>query len=592
MKESHLAEIIRNRIKQYQNRPAVKYKKDGIYKSLSWNELGNQIDSISKYLISEGLNIASNIGIYSQNCPEWSITDFAILSTRSVVVPIFPTSTYEQLEYIVNETEMEVLFVGDEAQLYNALEVLKNCKFLKKIITFFTPKNEHEKVISFNSILGNKYDDNIAKILNQRLSKASINDLATIIYTSGTTGEPKGVMLHHSNFIKLFEIHDIRLELDENDVSLAFLPLSHVFERGWTYFVFYKGATNVYNYNPKDIINELPIVKPTVMCAVPRFFEKSYDIILKTTHNWSKPKRSIFNWALNTGLQYIEYEKDAIKSPAILELKHKIANILVMKTFRKVFGGRIKYTPCAGAALNLEILKFFHALGIKINYGYGATETSATVSCMKKDKYDFVNTGSIMPDVQVKINEEDGQILVKGETVFKGYYKKPEATAEALKDGWYYTGDQGEITSDGMLCMKERIKDIMKTSTGKYVSPQKVELLLSQDQHIEQLCVIGDNKRYLTALIVPCYHYLKTLSPKVEDHLNNYKLVTNPIAISEFQKKLDKLQGQLASFEKVVKFKLLPEPFTIENNMMTNSLKVRRKQVNIEYKQLIEEMYK
>ena len=536
MKESHLAKIIRNRIQQYQNRTAVKYKEDGIYKSLSWIDLGSRIDSISLFLISQGLHITSNIGIYSQNCPEWSITDFAILSTRSVVVPVFPTSTYEQLEYIVKETDMEVLFVGDEAQLSYALEVLKNCKSLKKIITFFTPKNEHEKVISFNSILNNKYDDNITEILNQRLLEASINDLATIIYTSGTTGEPKGVMLHHSNFIKLFEIHDIRLELDENDVSLAFLPLSHVFERGWTYFVFYKGATNIYNYNPKDIINELPIVKPTVMCAVPRFFEKSYDIILKTTQKWNKPKRSIFNWALNTGLQYIEYEKDAIKPPAILELKHKIANILVMKAFRKVFGGQIKYMPCAGAALNLEILKFFHALGIKINYGYGATETSATVSCMKKDKYDFINTGSIMPNVEVKIIEEDGQILVKGETVFKGYYKKPEATAEALKDGWYYTGDQGEITSDGMLCMKERIKDIMKTSTGKYISPQKVELLLSQDQHIEQLCVIGDNRRYLTALIVPCYHYLKTLSPKVEDHLNNYKLVTNPIAIDEFQK--------------------------------------------------------
>ncbi len=591
MKESHLAKIIRNRIQQYQNRTAVKYKEDGIYKSLSWIDLGSRIDSISLFLISQGLHITSNIGIYSQNCPEWSITDFAILSTRSVVVPVFPTSTYEQLEYIVKETDMEVLFVGDEAQLSYALEVLKNCKSLKKIITFFTPKNEHEKVISFNSILNNKYDDNITEILNQRLLEASINDLATIIYTSGTTGEPKGVMLHHSNFIKLFEIHDIRLELDENDVSLAFLPLSHVFERGWTYFVFYKGATNIYNYNPKDIINELPIVKPTVMCAVPRFFEKSYDIILKTTQKWNKPKRSIFNWALNTGLQYIEYEKDAIKPPAILELKHKIANILVMKAFRKVFGGQIKYMPCAGAALNLEILKFFHALGIKINYGYGATETSATVSCMKKDKYDFINTGSIMPNVEVKIIEEDGQILVKGETVFKGYYKKPEATAEALKDGWYYTGDQGEITSDGMLCMKERIKDIMKTSTGKYISPQKVELLLSQDQHIEQLCVIGDNRRYLTALIVPCYHYLKTLSPKVEDHLNNYKLVTNPIAIDEFQKKLHNLQSELASFEKVVKFKLLPEPFTIENNLMTNSLKVRRKQVNIEYKELIEEMY-
>ncbi len=591
MKETHLAKIIRNRIQQYQNKTAVRFKKDGIYKSLSWNELGKQIDSVSQYLISEGINTNSNIGIYSQNCPEWSITDFAILSIRSVVVPIFPTSTYEQLKYIVEETEMEVLFVSDEMQLSNAIKALKNCKSLKKIISFNCHKVENTQITLFNDILTNTYDNNSKQILNQRLSQANINDLATIIYTSGTTGEPKGVMLHHSNFIKLFEIHDIRLELDENDVSLAFLPLSHVFERGWTYFVFYKGATNVYNYNPKDIINELPLVKPTVMCAVPRFFEKSYDIISKTTQKWNKPKRCFFNWALNTGLQFIEYEKDCLRPPAILNYKYKLANLLVMKTFRNIFGGRIKYMPCAGAALNLDILKFFHALGIKINYGYGATETSATVSCMKKDKYDFVNTGSIMPDVQVKINEKDGQILVKGETVFKGYYKKPEATGEALKDGWYYTGDQGEITQDGMLCMKERIKDIMKTSTGKYVSPQKIELLLSQDHNIEQLCVIGDNRKYLTALIVPCYHYLKSLYNSNDNATDIEKLVSNPIAINEYQKKLDKLQVELASYEKVVNFKLLPKPFTVENNLMTNSLKVRRKQVNIEYSELIEEMY-
>ncbi len=592
MKESHLAVIIRNRIKKYGNKTAVKFKKGNTYKELSWNDLGIRIESISKYLISEGINANSNIGIYSHNCPEWSITDFGILSTRGVVVPIFPTSTYDQLEYIVKETEMEVLFVGDEIQLLNALKALKNCNSLKLIVTLNCPPSDHEKVISFQDILDSNFDSSTQETLNNRLFEAQTSDLATIIYTSGTTGEPKGVMLHHSNFIKLLEIHSIRLELDENDVSLAFLPLSHVFERGWSYFVFYKGATNVFNANPKDIIHELPKVKPTVMCAVPRFFEKSYDIILKTTEKWSKPKSFIFNWALSTGMQYIEYEKDSLTLPFVLQLKHKIANILVMKNFKKVFGGHIKYMPCAGAALNLDILKFFHALGIKINYGYGATETTATVSCMKKDKYDFVNTGSIMPHVQVKIKGDDGQILVKGDTVFSGYYKKPEATAEVLKDGWYYTGDQGEIPEPGILLMKERIKDIMKTSTGKYVSPQKIELQLSQCQQIEQLCVIGDNRRYLTALIVPCFTYLKSLCKKDDDFIENYKLVNNPVAIQEFQKKIDVLQESLAPYEKVVKFRLLPKPFTIENNLMTNSLKVRRKQVNIEYKEIIEEMYR
>ncbi|MCW3789152.1 AMP-dependent synthetase/ligase [Plebeiibacterium sediminum] len=592
MKESHLAVVIRNRVKKYGNRTAVKFKEENIYKELSWKELGTRIESVAQYLISQGINSFANIGIYSHNCPEWSITDFGILSTRGVVVPIFPTSTLDQLEYIVTETEMEILFVGDEIQLSNAVKALKSCSSLKKIITFFEHKSDHKQIIAFNDILNSAYNKKSKQILDQRLSEADKDDLATIIYTSGTTGEPKGVMLNHSHFLKLFEIHEIRLELGEDDVSLAFLPLSHVFERGWSYFVFYSGATNVYNANPKDIIHELPKIKPTVMCAVPRFFEKSYDIILKTAEKWNKPKRYIFNWAVKTGMQYIEYEKDSLTPPLALQLKHKLVNILVMKNFKKVFGGQIKYMPCAGAALNLDILKFFHALGLKINYGYGATETTATVSCMKKDKYDFVNTGSIMPDVQVKINEEDGQILVKGDTVFKGYYQKPEATAEVLKDGWYYTGDQGEIPEEGVLLMKERIKDIMKTSTGKYVSPQKIELHLSQCQQIEQLCVIGDNRRYLTALIVPCFIYLKSLHKQNNGQVENHDLVNNPIAIEEFQKKFDALQENLAPYEKVVKFKLLPEPFTIENNLMTNSLKVRRKQVNIKYKELIEEMYK
>jgi long-chain acyl-CoA synthetase len=592
MKESHLAHIINNRVKKYGDKEVFRFKKDDNYESITWNQFKYKLDCVAEFLISEGIKTADNIGIYSPNCPEWTICDIAILSARAVVVPIYATSTYNQLEYISKETKMKIIFVGDEIQLINAIDALNKIDTLKKIITFNCEESDDERVICIEQIFKIEFDENVNSALNKKLSEAHIDDLATIIYTSGTTGEPKGVMLNHSNFIKSLEIHDIRLKLGEDDVSMAFLPLSHIFERAWTYFVLHSGAVNVYNISPRAIIDEMLIVRPTVMCAVPRLYEKTYEIIMQTAQTWSKPQKAIFDWALSVGLKYIEYEKDQLTPPKNIELKRKLANALVMKKLRKVFGGNIKYMPCAGAAMDTHILKFFHAMGLKINYGYGATETTATVSCMRTDKYDFVNTGSIMPEVEVKINETDGMILVKGETVFKGYYKKPEETAKTLIDGWYYSGDQGSISEEGTLLMTERIKDIIKTSTGKYISPQKIELILSQSDLIEQLCVIGDNRKYLTALIVPAYDRIRKLYHINGDDANdNKKLIQNPRVIEMMQKSLNEHQNILPPFEKIVKFKLLPEAFTIDNNLMTNSLKVRRKQVNTEYHKLIAEMY-
>lgn len=592
MNESHLAHIVKNRINKYGDREVFRYKLGENYESISWNEFNNKLESVAKFLLSVGIKTGSNVGIYSQNLPDWTICDLGILNARAVVVPIYATSTYNQLEYIIKETEMEVLCVGDEIQLVNALKAIEKTS-LKHIITFNCEKSDDSRVICVNEIYQQTFDSSTTELLEKQFSEANINDLATIIYTSGTTGEPKGVMLNHSHFLKLFEIHDIRLELGEDDVSMAFLPLSHVFERSWTFFVLHSGAVNVYNANPKSIIDELPVAKPTVMCSVPRFYEKTYEVIMQTANKWSKAQKAVFDWALSVGLEFIEYEKDCLTAPRGLQIKRNIANALVMKKLRKVFGGNIKYMPCAGAALNLDILKFFHAMGLKINYGYGATETTATVSCMRNDKYDFVNTGSIMPDVQVKIKEDDGQILVKGDTVFSGYYKKPNETAEVLKDGWYYTGDQGEIPKEGTLLMKERIKDIIKTSTGKYISPQKIELILSQSDLIDQLCVIGDNRKFLTALIVPAFkHIRKVYNFNGNEIKEDKSLAESPLIIEIFQNSINELQKDLPSFEKVVKFKLLPQAFTIDNNLMTNSLKVRRKQVNIEYESLIETMYK
>ncbi|MDD3875971.1 MAG: long-chain fatty acid--CoA ligase [Bacteroidales bacterium] len=592
MIEKHLAHIITNRAKKYGSREAYRVKTDGVYKSVSWLTFKEKIDCITKFLISEGIGTLDNIGIYSENYPEWTICDYGILSARAVVVPIYATSTYSQVAYIVEETEMQIMCVGDQLQLNNAIKALDKTKSLKKIITFNCPESDDDRIISIKNIYSLEFDNKIIETKEKQFSEASYDDLATIIYTSGTTGIPKGVLLNHSNFIKLFEIHNDRLDLGEKDISVAFLPLSHAFERAWTYYVFYRGAINVFNVNPKEIIHVLPQIRPTVMCAVPRFFEKTYDGITQALNGWSKIKQNIFNWSLNVGLEYIEYQKDSKNPPLILNIKRCIANALVMKKIRQIFGGNIKFMPCAGAAIDPEILKFFHAMGIFVNYGYGATETTATVSCMKTDKYDFVNSGSIMPDVEVKINPSDGMILIKGETVFKGYYKKPKETEECLIDGWYYSGDLGLIPKEGTLLMQERLKDIIKTSTGKYISPQKIELILSRSSFIEQLCVIGDNRKHLTALIVPAFEKIKKLTQLQDiEFSDNKALISSPLVKEIIQKEINELQAELPSYEKVAKFSLLPEAFTIDNTMLTNSLKIRRKQVNIEYADLIKEMY-
>ncbi|MCG8580409.1 MAG: long-chain fatty acid--CoA ligase [Bacteroidales bacterium] len=590
MKENHIAQMLRNRVQKYGEREVFRYKKDNTFKSVSWTSFQFQSEQIACYLLKMGIDTASNVGIYSQNRPQWTISDLAILSCRAVVVPTYPTATFEQLKYIIDETAMQVLFVGDDAQLPNAIRALNETESLKCLITFDCPKQDDERIITFSEIIKGDFAD-YKEQLEQQIAGGKEDDLATIIYTSGTTGEPKGAMLQHKQFMHAFAMHTKRVFLTDKDVSMCFLPLSHVFERTWTYYLLYSGGTNIYNLNPKAIIDELPKAKPTVMCVVPRFFEKTYDAIQQTAEKWPKAQKAIFNWAVNTGKQYIEYEKDNKKAPALLNLKRSIANALVYKKIRQVFGGNIRFMPCAGSALNNFLLRFFHSIGLHICYGYGATETTATVSCMPHKHYDFDFTGDIMPGVEVKINEEN-MILIKGESVFNGYYKKPEQTAEVLKDGWYYTGDQGSIPAPGKLHMTERIKDIIKTSTGKYISPQKIELELSKSSLIEQICIIGDNRKYLTALIVPTYPVIKEIANSENIKAEQMAIILKePIINKVIEKELQKYQGHLPKHEQVIKFQLLDQAFSIDNTMLTNSLKVRRKQVNQIYKAEIEAMY-
>lgn len=592
--KQHIAHMVKERVNQYGSREVYRFKdkSDNLYKTFSWDELASSMDQISKALIVMGYGHKSMIGIFSNNRLEWSITDYGILAIRGVVVPFFGTATKEQVKYIVDETKMELMFVGNQEQLEKAIWVLDHSDSLNKIVSFNKEVNiEDKRCINWDSFISLGSVENLDTILANYYDEAHPNDLATILYTSGTTGEPKGVMLDHENFMYTFPLHDKRLDVTDKDVSMSFLPLSHVFERTWSFYVLHCGAVNVFLENPRDVIEELPKANPTLMCTVPRFFEKTHEGIMAEYEKWPSFKKNIFDWSIGVGYKNSNLKSKKQNIPALLKLKNVIADKLVLKKLRSILGHNIRVIPCSGAAIRDDLLKFFHATGLFVNYGYGATETTATVSCFKSDIYEFGSVGTIMPGIDVKISDE-GEILVKGKTIFKGYYNKPEATKEVLTEGWYHTGDEGSISANGNLVMTDRINDLFKTSVGKYVSPQKIELLLGQDPFIEQVISIGDNRKYITALIVPVFDSLKAhasmlgLNHTSDAHLISLKEIKNFI-----EKRIEKIQDELAPFERVVKFTLLPEPFSIENNAMTSTLKFRRKVIMENYKDLIEKMY-
>ncbi len=592
--ERHIVTMVRNRALRYGTREVLRYKDaGGSYKSYNWQELVQLSNRVAKSLLTLGYGSKSNIGIFSDNKPEWTLADLGILATRAVTVPFFGTASKQQVKYIVNETRMELMFVGNQEQLDKALWLFDHTESLTKVISFdpgFNLAND-TRCMGWHQFLG-LADNGISDAeLEKLLEQAEPDELATIIYTSGTTGEPKGVMIGQDNFMTAMLIHDDRLDVTDQDVSLCFLPLSHIYERTWTYYILHCGAVNVYLENPRKVIDELPLVNPTLMCTVPRFFEKTYEGILAEEAKWSSIKRKVFDKAIEIGYMHSEYRKNAAKVPLLLKLKHTIAEKVVLKKLRLVFGRNIRVMPCSGSAIRTELLRFFHATGLFVNYGYGASETTATVSCFKSDVYEFGSCGTVMPGITVKINEQ-GEILVKGNTIFKGYYNKPLETAKVLNDGWYSTGDQGDFTVNGNLVMKDRINDIFKTSGGKYVSPQKVELLLCNDPFIEQAIVVGDNRKYIAALIVPSFIALKAEMLKTGAKITNEaSMIADPAVIEFFQNRLDLIQEELTSYEKAVKFTLLPEPFSIENEALTSTLKIKRKVILSRYAELIEKMY-
>lgn len=594
-----LTELVDKQTLKYGDREAFSSLVNGEWKPTSWNEFNYDVNTIACALEILGVKEFDNLAVFSANRPEILVTDFASYYNRAVPISIYATSSYDQVKYIINDAGVEILFVGNDTQYDIALKALDECPTLRQIIIYDDIKRrENDKTtLLFSQLmkLGESATANCRDEVKRRREASMPDDTATIIYTSGTTGEPKGAILPHSNFNAAMLIHRDRLTmLSDNDTSVCFLPLSHIFEKAWSYFCLYMGMKISINLDPREIQSTVKNRRPTCMCSVPRFWEKAYTAIQEKLGSMSGLKKWMAVRALKIGrIRNLKYHRVGKKAPWLIERQYAFFEKKVFTPLKKAIGienGNI--FPTAGAPLSATIVEFFHSCGINIVIGYGLSETTATVTCYPTVGYELGTVGTVMPEIQVKIGAEN-EILVKGPTVMKGYYNKPEATAQAFTaDGWFRTGDAGRIDESGALVLTERIKDLFKTSNGKYIAPQALESRLGEDKYIEQVAVIGDQRKYVTAIIIPAFEALKEYARKKQIKYRSLEdLVKNSDIRKMIEERIEKLQRNFAGFERIKKFTLLPTAFTMETGELTNTLKIRRPVINAKYAREIEAMY-
>ena len=600
MRNYQLSRMIAEQARKYGNREVLRYKDAaGKWVSVSWLSFESQIRKTALAMAACGIGVQENIATYTPNKPEGLIVDFAAYANRAVVVPLYPTGSLEQLEYIVRDAEIRYLFVGEQYQYDNAWKALATCPTLERIIIFDRTvrlaEGDTSSVYFPDFIAGAVSTAETEALVDSRIAGQSLDDLASIIYTSGTTGDSKGVMLTHRNFSEAMRMHIDRLTMcSDKDVSLCFLPLTHIFERAWTYFCLTCGIRVVINQNPKEIQSVIKEVRPTIMCSVPRFWEKVYTAVQEKIASTKGLSRMLLVRALHVGRRRnIDYIRCNRRVPVWLEAQYALYDKLVFSKLKKAVGienGNI--FPTAGAPLSDTINEFLHSCGIHILYGYGLSETTATVSCFELTGYRIGSVGTTLPDVQVKIGA-DNEILVKGPTVMKGYYKKPEATAQVFtSDGWFRTGDAGRLDDDGSVVLTERIKDLFKTSNGKYIAPQAIEAKLGEDKYIEQVAVIGDCRKYVTAIIIPAFEAIKEYAAQKQIQYRTLEdLVKNQSIQKLIQERIAVLQANFARFEQIKRFTLLPRAFSKENGEITDTLKIRRAAIYRIFQAEIEAMY-
>lgn len=572
----------------------------GEWKVYTWNEFRSGIEKVACALETLGIGVQENVGVFSANTYHIFMTDYGLFYNRAVPVHIYATSSREEVRYIVDDASLKVIFVGDQPQYKIAREVQKLSPSLKQIITYKSSiklDENDDTTISWDDFLklGENASSACREAVEARKNAGVEDDLIYLIYTSGTTGVSKGVMLTHSNMDEAMTRHLERLDtVEEDQLSMCFLPLSHVFECAWCHYCFTKGLRIAINENAKEISETLKEVHPDIMCSVPRFWEKVYTGVQNKFASMGWIGNALLHRAVKIGrLRNLHYRRRGMKATWYVDLQYRLFDKIVFKAIRKAIGMENgKFFPTAGAPLSENIVRFLHCCGINIVMGYGLSETTATVTCFPRKNFRIGSAGTNLPGIDVKIGENN-EILVKGKTIMKGYYNKPDETAAVFtEDGWFRTGDAGYINEDGSLVITERIKDLYKTSNGKYIAPQALESVLSEDQYIEQVAVIGDQRKYVTAIIIPAFDALKDYAAKKKIQYQSIEeLVKDAEIVNMLSERIDVLQADFASWQQVKKFTILPKPFSMETGELTNTLKVRRSMINKLYAKEIEEMY-
>lgn len=596
---SSLSVLIHEQAKVYGERTALSYRDytDGSWHTISWNRFSQMVSLVSNALLKQGVEVQENIAVFSQNKPESVCVDFGAYGIRAVSIPFYATSSEAQIQYMINDASIRFVFVGEQYQYDTAFRVLKLCPTLQRLIIFdrSVKKNPQDNIsLYFDEFLQQGEGFPFAEEVKERSKSVQPDDTANILYTSGTTGVSKGVMLTYRMYAAAIPANDNVMHLTDKDVIMCFLPFTHVFERAWSYWCLSRGCQLAINLKPQDIQMTLREVHPTCMAAVPRFWEKVYAGVQEKIATSSTMQRKLMQDAMAVGKRYnVDYIMKGLVPPVQLKLRYKFYEKTIISILKKTLGlENAHFFPTAGAAIPREVEEFVHACGINMTAGYGLTETTATVSC---DWHDYPvsigSVGRVLDGIEIKFGDNN-EILLKGDTITKGYYRKAEVTAQAIDaDGWFHTGDSGYI-KDGELFLTDRIKDLFKTSNGKYISPQALESKFVVDRFIDEIAIIADERKFVSALVIPDYKLLEQWAAENAISVGSREeLCNNPLVIEMVLNRISMLQQEFAHYEQVKRITLLPKPFSMEKGELTNTLKMRRPIIAQNYKELIDKMY-
>ena len=596
----HLSVLIHEQAKKYGNRKAVTFRCFGSteWKSVSWNQFSLRVKQVSNALLNLGIKPQEKIAVFSQNCIQYLYTDFGAYGVRAVTVPFYATSSEQQIQYMINDAKVKFIFVGEQEQYDKAHRVFALCPSLERIIYFDSSvrvSSHDPHALSFEEFL--KLGENLPRQpeVEQLWAQANFDDLCNILYTSGTTGESKGVMLTYGQYDAALFANSKAVPINDSDRIMCFLPFTHIFERGWSCLGLTLGAELIVNTYPHEIQDSMRETKPTCMASVPRFWEKVYQAVKDKIDHASGFQKKLFNRALETSRRYHIGCLSRGKRPSpLLALEYKFYDKTVLSLVRKQIGldENPHIFPVAGASVSQEVEIFVHCIGLGITVGYGLTESLATVTCDHlSEGYTVGSVGRSIEGLDIKISDE-GEILLKGPTITKGYYNRPEANASAFTaDGYFRTGDAGYI-KNGELFLTERIKDLFKTSNGKYIAPQQVESLLLVDKYIDQVAVIADKRKFVSALIVPEFRLVEEYARQHNIAFDSREDLCADKRIYDFlMERIATLQQQLAPYEQVKRFTLVPHHFSMENGELTNTLKIRRPIIYKNYMAEIDRMY-